>query len=119
MTDRVYYRSIHTGQRGYLVETDDGPRIRYDSQTKKVVTFDPREWQPEVVRGPMTRMQAARIAWGADREFANYLRDPEAQRKEWLNLDDETRIDFAKYGPDAGRERQDLFYAIMNALGVE
>lgn len=111
----VYYRSNLTGQRGVLVETTEGPRIQFDNRDKELVKFT-HEWQPEQVRAKMTRMQASRIAWAADRELAQLLGDPQDKRRDWLNIDDEVRIDFAARGPNAGEVRCNLYRAIMEAV---
>ena len=115
MTDRVYYRSTLTGQRGFLVETQEGARIQFDQRDKELVKFT-HEWQPEQIRPKLNRIQCSRIAWAADRELAQWLGDPQDKRKDWLNIDDDKRIDFAHNGPNAGRERIRLYRAIMEAL---
>ena len=118
-SERVYYRSTHTGQRGYLVDTPEGPKIRHDSlRHVKIVAFD-RTWQSESIRPDINRMQAAQVAYAADRSLARWLGDAIDSRKDWANLDDDDRIDFAENGPDQPGKRQVMFAAIMQALGCE
>ena len=115
MTEKVYYRSNVTGIRGWLVEGNDGPRIRLDQLDPETVRFT-NEWQPETIRPPLNRMQASRIAWAADRELARWLGEPVDNRKDWITIDDDKRIDFAERGPNAGAQRRRVWKAIMEAL---
>lgn len=120
MTPRTYYRSIHDGQRGYLVDEGGELKIRYDKERElKTVKFDSRVWQPEVVRPPLTHMQKASVAWDADKALARLLHDPDGNRKDWISASDEERIDFAKNGPDFSGKRREVFEAIMGALDVQ
>jgi hypothetical protein len=116
LAERVYYRSTLNGQRGYLVETEMGERIRHDNPHEaKIVKFT-QDWQPEAVRPPLNRMQVARVAYAADRVLAMWLGDPVDIRKDWMSIDDEERITFMKCGPAATGKRLDCFLAIMESL---
>lgn len=118
MKDLVYYRSSLSGQRGYLIETAEGPKIQHDTPRERTIVKFTSEWQPEIQRPPMNRVQACRVAYAADRELSRWFGDPVDSRKDWMNIDDDKRIDFCKNGPDAGNtDRQRVFAFILEALG--
>lgn len=116
--DRVYYRSLRDGSLGYMVKMGHRDMIKLDKPGEEVLFEPGLDWQPEEPpRCDVNRMQAAEVAWQADKSLKRWLGDKWDPRTEWLNTHEEERIRFAKEGPMAGGLRDKVFDAIMRAIG--
>jgi len=115
---RIWYRSTITGERGWLVE-EAGKRFIHPDRVGKVdLEVCDTEWIPEQIRPKINRMQAAQVAWDADKVLRKWLGVAVGTRDEWMNMREADRILYAQRGPkDDDGIRHALFLAIMKALG--
>lgn len=118
VAEKLWYRNTRTGDLGYLVEEGEGKcHIHLDRFSDDAIRpFTPGLWEPEEVRKPLTRYQCAWIAFETDKLLCRMIGKPTESKKEWLNLTDAARTQFAASGPDDGGIRDFLFDAIMQSL---
>lgn len=118
--DRVYYRHVIEGSRGYEVVRDGKTYIRLDRAAEEILRVLNADWIIDHEVRPMTRAQAAQVALAADKQLCVTLGIfPDAKRS-WLEMKEERRLDFMHNGP-RGRDqipglRKALFDAVMGKL---
>lgn len=119
-TDKVWYRSRTTGDRGYLYPDGDRDRIRLDRPNDHVTRpFVMGEWIEEAEVRNFTPMQMAQVAFVADRLLCMFLGEHTKAKLEWLTMKEPARIDFMRKGPsgqDGSPIRRELYGAIMEVL---
>lgn len=116
--ERTWYRRATDGQRGYLVQRPDGREfIRSDRPTDPTeYPFSPTSWLIEDDYKPMTLMQAAQVAFEADRALCRFIGLPERAREQWANLSPQKRILWMNEGPARPELRWELYDATMQIL---
>lgn len=115
--ERTYYRHKQTGDLGYLVVREGQDKIRLDRPNEEVIRrFQGDDWIPELEHRPMTRAQAAQVAYEADRKLCGFLGLFDRSRKEWQLLHEDQRIHWVDNGPAGPPIRGDVFRAVMGAL---
>lgn len=115
--ERTYYRSRTDGQLAWLVVRNGRDMIKLDRFSEDLVRgFDPAEWIPEAEHRPMTRAQAAQVAYAAIMELRRLMGHFDRQTP-WHSLSEEYRILFAEKGPQKPPPiSKDVYFAIMGAL---
>lgn len=118
--DRVYYRHLETGDRGYLVERDGAPAIRWDRAADDY-THQLDRWKKEVDVTPLfSQHQLAMIAFAADKEVCRALGQVDIANRKWIDLSEKQRRDWMADGPKAKLgPRRDVFEAIKKALASD
>lgn len=110
--ERVWYRHVREGNRGFMVERNGRQCIKLDRPNEEIVLpYREHEWQLDRESRPLNKHQAGRVAYEADLAARIALGD-HAPRKDWLSLTDEQRIVWMAKGPPAG-PRAELFRLIM------
>lgn len=114
---RVYYRHAITGDLGWLVVRDGKDKIKLDRPNEDLCKpFVPSEWIPELEHRPLTRFQAAQVAYLADQRLLMLMGNFQV-RKEWNMQHEDYRIKWSEEGPPANPPvRQEMFRSIMRAL---
>jgi hypothetical protein len=97
--DRQWYRSVSTGDRGYLVKRDGKDVIRLDRPMQEVLFPKTNDWIEDVYGSLLLETQAAAIAFAADREVCRAVGLHLESRRGWQDLSDAERIKFLKDGP--------------------
>ncbi len=116
---RTYYRrgTTQNGQRAYLVERSGVQMLKLDSYDPEVlVKFDPAMWTIERELRPLTKMQAARVAYEQDRALCVALHMHIESRKQWVDMSPEERIEFMESGPERNAMRKKLWRSTMSLL---
>lgn len=115
--ERTYYRSANDGQLGWLVIREGRQMIKLDRGSQDLcVRYNASDWLLEREHRPLTRVQAAQVAYEADIKLCLLLGDFEP-RRQWNMLPEERRITFANSGPPAKPAvRAHLFKGIMRNL---
>jgi hypothetical protein len=116
-SERVWFRSTKSGNRGYLVKRDGKDMIHLDVNNDYHVVPMSSEWQPDRVAAKMSPMQRAQVAYAADCELRKYTGERDGRHREWNTMLDEDRISFMDHGPaKASRIRVQLWKAIMETI---
>jgi hypothetical protein len=112
--------AIRDGQRGFVVQMDDGGLgVKLDRAAENLVfplnERVPDEWVPDT-RSRLQPMQLARVAYGADRELR--IARGEYGAKDWMSMAERDRIGWMQAGPPlSDLDRRGLFDAILLTLG--
>jgi hypothetical protein len=116
---RVYYRHLETGDRGFLVERDGLPAIRWDRAMSADTTHQLDRWKKEVDEAPLfSAHQIAMIAFVADKEVCRALGQVDIAQRVWIDLTEKQRRDWMLSGPKAKvGPRRDVYEALVKALG--
>jgi hypothetical protein len=119
LSARVYYRHLETGDRGYLVERDGKPAIKWDRPMATDTTHELSKWKLEADATPLfSAHQIAMVAFVADKEACRALGQVDIANRTWLDLTEKQRHDWMKTGPKAKLgPRRDLYEAVVKALG--
>lgn len=117
LNKRVYYRHLETGDRGYLVERDGLPAIRWD-RIADDTTHQLDRWKKEEDATPLfSEHNVAMIAFAADKEVCRALGQVDIANRKWIDLSEAQRRDWMKDGPKAKLgPRREVFEAIKKAL---
>lgn len=116
-SERVYYRSTHDGQRGYMVRRNGIEAIRLDRPMEELIRELNDGWKRDEESYPLNPHRLAKIAFVADRELAAAIGDRiEPREREWIDLSERERIRFLNDGPDEGGIRDKLHLAIVECL---
>jgi hypothetical protein len=99
MNKQRWYRHDRTGQRGYLVETADGPRIRIDNPAVEITRPLGDGWEEEADLPPINERQIRMVAFEADRALCRVMGLHREAKREWIDLKDEERIKWNSEGP--------------------
>lgn len=105
MARKKWYRHRQSGQRGYLVETPEGPKIRVDNEAMEIIRPISEGWDEEAELPPINDRQIRIVAFEADRALCQMLGMYGEARKEWIDLRDEERLKWIAKGPP---ERSDI-----------
>ena len=97
--DRQWYRSVSTGDRGYLVRRDGKDVIRLDRPMQELLFPKTDDWKEDIYGSLLLESQAAAIAFAADREVCRAVGLHLESRRGWQDLTDAERIKFLKDGP--------------------
>lgn len=118
-SDRVYYRHLETGDRGYLVEREGRPAIKWDRPFAGDTSFELTRWKKEDDAVPLfSAHQVAMVAFAADKECCRALGIVDIAQRQWLDLSEKQRRDWMKDGPKAKLgPRRELYEAIVKAIG--
>lgn len=115
--ERKWLRHAQTGDRGFLVQRDGKTMVMYDRPAAEIlVPYNPSLWKEEVEPEAMGRMQAAEIAFLADRRYLYFTGEFAKAKRDWTALRDEERQAWAKAGPGGEGTRATLFRAIVGVL---
>ena len=115
--ERTYYRSMSSGELGWMVRREGVDCIKLDRPAQEIVQrYDPAKWAPEAAHRPLTKYQLAQIAFEADKRLCFFTGRHDLARREWLSMKEEDRIRFTQLGPGLGPGRRELFKAVMAAL---
>jgi len=117
--DRVYYRHLETGDRGYMVERGGKPAIKWDRPFAGDVSLDVTRWKKEEDAVPLfSAHQIAMVAFAADKECCRALGQVDIAQRQWLDLAEKQRRDWMKDGPKVKLgPRRELYEAVLKALG--
>lgn len=117
--DRVYYRHLETGDRGYLVERNGKPAIKWDRPFAGDTSPDLTRWKKEDDAVPLfSQHQIAMVAFAADKECCRALGQVDIAQRVWLDLSEKQRRDWMTDGPKTKvGPRRELYEAIVVALG--
>lgn len=118
LSERVYYRHLETGDRGYLVERDGKPAIRWD-RIAGDTTHDLTRWKKEDDALPLfSAHHVAMIAFAADKECCRALGQVDLAQRQWLDLSEKQRRDWITDGPKVRLgPRRELYESITKVLG--
>jgi hypothetical protein len=110
---------VGDGQRGHVIQMEDGRLgVQLDRVAEKLVfPLDERgqEWILETV-SRLQPMQAARVAYAADRELR--MAHGEYGAKDWMSMSEPDRVAWMQRGaPVADNDRRALYEAIKLVLG--
>ena len=98
--ERVYYRHIQTGDRGYLVKVDGEQHIRYDRPfDPTTMKFREAEWELDKHPEPFSIGQAITVVFEADRALCNILGLYGEGRRSWQSMNERDRVKFILEGP--------------------
>ncbi len=111
--DRIWYRHVNTGDRGYLVKRAGKERIRYDRPAEDLHVPKDGKWKPDDEDKPFTLWQVAQIAFEADKKLCFFQGLHMESRREWESFTEEERYAYMHEGPDDDLLRAKLFAAIM------
>ncbi len=116
--ERLYFRSADSGQLGWQVVRQGRVMVKLDRPNEDIVRpYNAADWRPEKEHRPITRAQAAQVAYEADKKLCALLGYHDPRRKDWQTLHEDARIKFVEEGPSGPPvARGDLFRAIMTAL---
>jgi hypothetical protein len=114
---RRYFRNAQTGDLGYMVRRLGVDHIKYDRPyDDSTVKYRDGDWNEELHAEPMSRGQAVRAAFEADRVLCAALGLHVLAKKEWASLKPGERVDWLKNGPKGPDPRPILYAVIMKAL---
>ncbi len=115
---RVYYRHLETGDRGFLVERDGLPAIRWDRAMSSDTTHQLDRWKKEVDEAPLfSAHQIAMIAFDADKAVCRALGQVDIAKRLWVDLTEKQRRDWMTDGPKAKvGPRRDVYEALVKVL---
>jgi hypothetical protein len=114
--ERIWYRRARDGQLGWLVVRDGKDKIKLDRSAEDLcVAFMANDWIPEVEHRPMTRGQAAQVAWKAEQALQQLMGNYSAKR-EWNMLHEDVRIEYVANGPKGPPLHIELYRAVMGVL---
>lgn len=116
---RTYYRSVATGDRGYMVQRHGADHMKLDRPgVDQTQLFNAEEWVLEAQSRILPAHEIAQVAFAADRRLCRVLGKLMESRKEWIDLDNEERVRWVKEGPKvpADSMRARVWRAIVNAM---
>jgi hypothetical protein len=115
---RVFYRHLETGDRGYMVERDGKPAIKWDRPFAGDTTHELTRWKKEDDAVPLfSEHNIAMVAFAADKECARALGQVDIAQRQWLELSEKQRRDWMTDGPKVKLgPRRELYEAIVKAL---
>jgi hypothetical protein len=116
--ERLYFRSAESGQLGWQVVRGGKVMVRYDRPDEEILRpYNAAEWVAEKEHRPITRAQAAQVAFEADRKLCVLLGQHDPKRRDWSMMHEDARIKFVDEGPlGPPAVRMDVFRAIMSSL---
>lgn len=116
-SERQWYRSASTSDRGWLVRRDGMSFIRLDRPSQELLRpFRDHDWIAEVEHRPLTPHQVSEVCFAADRALCKVLGMHDLARKEWMTLTDRERIDFTANGPGGEPRRRSAYLALRVKL---
>lgn len=118
---RVYYKSVATGDRGYMVRRHGADHIKLDrAGVDQTRLFHAEEWTLEAQSRQLPAHEVAQVAFAADRRLCKVLGKLQESRKEWIDLSNEERVRWVKEGPrvPADSMRAQVWRAVVNAMVV-
>lgn len=116
-SERVWYRSNKTGQRGYLIQQDGKDMVHLDHPNDYHVVPMSSEWQPDNAVAKLSPMQRAQVAYAADCVLRKFVGEADGRTGEWSMLSDAERIEFVDHGPKkANGIRKALWASILEEL---
>lgn len=112
-SERIYFRHVREGQRGYKVTRDGREYIRLDRPAEEILLpFRESEWLLDRETRPLNKWLVARVAFEADKVLCEGLGEHPESRREWASVVEDKRIAWMAHGPPPG-PRKELFDAIM------
>ena len=110
--DRIYYRHVREGQRGFMVERDGKQLIKLDRPNEEILRpFREHEWMLDREARPLNKHQIGKVSFEADKALCEALGEYDGSKRDWLSLTDEKRIRWIERGPPPG-PRKELYNAI-------
>lgn len=120
-SERVYYRHLETGDRGYLVEREGKPAIKWDRPMSTDYTHELARWKKEDDAVPLfSAHQIAMVAFVADKEVCRALGMLDVAQRNWLDLSEKQRRDWMKDGPCQRAKlgpRREVYEAVVKSMG--
>jgi hypothetical protein len=122
LSGRVWMRHKQTSDRGYLVEREGRKAIRYDrGPAIDQHVFNVGDWEPLSEALPaLSVAHVAQVCFEADKKLCWALGHHDLARREWIDLNEKTRVKWIKDGPSltspAYDERKKLYDAVKGAL---
>lgn len=113
-----WVRSSNDGQLGYLVRHDGEMKVKLDRSEVILKPFNQHQWRDAEDIRALTPMQAARVAYEADRAYRLATGTQPSLAKEWISLKDEERIAWTRTPNDLGERRKQLREAILSVVGA-
>lgn len=117
---RVYYTSIATGDRGFMVKRYGADHIKLDrgDDTEETRLYRADEWNLAHVKRALNAHEVAQVAFEADRRLCRAQGKLKDARAEWLNLRETERLRWVAHGPKAppGHLRLRMWAAIVKVL---
>lgn len=115
--ERIFYRHVRTGDRGYLYEENGKKRIRRDSGVGDY-PFNAHEWTIDRETRPLTEHVLTQTMFEADKVICRAVGLHNLAVRQWHSLTDEQRIAWSKEGPPKEhKERRAAWLALKVALG--
>lgn len=117
--DRVYYRHVMDGDRGYLVVREGVQCIKLDRPNQVIFQrFSEHDWAPDTTTVEIPVAAMIRVAFEADRELRRALGDYAGAKLTWENMDRAQKLRWEEQGPGkkAHLKRRLLFAAVKAAL---
>jgi hypothetical protein len=116
---REYYLHLETGDRGYLVERDGKPAIKWDRAMARDTTHELHKWKKQIDEVPLFSLhQIAMVAFVADKEVCRALGQVDIAQRLWVDLTEKQRRDWMMDGPKAKTgPRRAVYKAILLAMG--
>jgi hypothetical protein len=114
--DKQYVHHVTTGDRGTIVETDEGLFVRLDRVNQEILKpYHEHEWIPEESHRPMTMHSAGQVSYEADMALRRALGMPRGG-PEWISLREPDKLRWIRKGPQDRGPREKLYKAIRKAL---
>lgn len=119
--DRLWYRSVVDGQRGYEVERGGKKCIRLDRPGQEILRPLNGDWTVDKEDRPFSTAQVGQCTLEVDKAVCHILGLHLESKREWLGMIDSARINWMTNGPVDTKGpipglRQRIFRAIMREL---
>ena len=116
-SERQMYRDVTSGDLGYLVRRGGRTMWRMDRPSQEIVRpYHEMSHAPEGTHRPLSRWQAVRVAYEADRGLCKLLGMHNEARAEWPSLSEDERLRWRDSGPTDRPERIRLYRAVTHAM---
>lgn len=116
--EETWYRSVQTGDKGYLVKRAGKDWIHLDrpNDPSAQQPYDPMKWVVDKETRPLTAMSCTQVAQAADQVLCRALGLYDKAGKDWLSMPEKTRIAWMRQGPKKPEIRRKLYLAIRATL---
>lgn len=116
--EETWYRSVQTGDRGFLVKRAGRDWIRLDRPNDPTaqMPFDPLKWVVDKEDRPLSSLACAQVAQAADQVLCRALGLYDKAGKEWISLPEKIRLAWMREGPKKPAIRRKLYIQIRAVL---
>lgn len=112
-----WFRSVQTGDLGYMVERDGKTFIRLDRPNDNLeFPYRPGDWIEEVNRPPLSAHIVGEVCFNADKALCKGLGMHGLARRDWQSLSHAQRMLWRDKGPTENKVRAALWQAIKEAM---